>query len=62
MSEESIKTPAISDDNLDSKPTFIHNIKIAVEFKGRCLKLDKATLTHRDVVNFFYCLWIKEDT
>ena len=53
MSEESIKTPSTSNNSLTPKSKFINNTKIAVEFKGSCLKQDKGTFTHRNMLNFF---------
>ena len=55
LSEINIKPPSIPVTSLVPRLTWIHKSKIAVEFKGSCMKLDKATFTHRYgyVVNLF---------
>ena len=44
LSVESIKPPSALDNSLAPKLKKIHNSKIAVEFKGNCLKWDKQLL------------------
>ena len=41
LQEESTITRATSDNICATKPTYIHNYKIAVKFEGNCLKQDK---------------------
>ena len=53
MSGESIKPPTTPNNSLTSKLKWIHNSKIAVEFKDICLKQEKVTFTYRNVVNVF---------
>ena len=50
LSEEGIKPPAISDNSLAPRLTFVLNIKMAVGFKRSCLKQDKTASTHRNVI------------
>ena len=52
MSEESIATPATSDNIFAPKLTYIHNSEIAVKFERNYLKQDKVYFAHRNVVNF----------
>ena len=52
MSDENIKPP-LTYDSLAAKLSFIYDAKIAIELKGNYLKQDKATFTHRNVVNSF---------
>ena len=49
--EESIKPPATLDNSLTPKLIFTENGIIAIEFKGSCLKQDKATFTDKNMVN-----------
>ena len=51
--EESITTPITADNSFAAKLTYIHNPKIAVKFEGNCLKQEKVSFTHRNVVNIF---------
>ena len=52
MSDENIKPP-LTYDSLAAKLSFIYDAKITIELKGNYLKQDKATFTHRNVVNSF---------
>ena len=45
-----ILTPGNS---LAPKLKWIHSLKRSVEFRGSCLKHDKATFTNRNVINLF---------
>ena len=54
LSEESIKAPITPVNNVAPKLKWIHDSKIAVEFKGSCLKQDKATFTKRNVVDLIF--------
>ena len=49
--EESIITPARSDNSFIPKLTYIHNSKVAVKFERNCLK-NKVSFTHRTIANF----------
>ena len=49
----SINVPITIDNILSPKIKCIHNVRISVAFKGRCLKQDKATFAHRNVVYLF---------
>ena len=51
ISEEGIKPPDTSDNNLAPKLNSIHDAKIAAESKGSYLKQHKASLTQRNEVN-----------
>ena len=51
LSKEGIKPPAISDNSLAPRLTFVLNIKIAVGLKRSCLKQDKTASTHRNVIS-----------
>lgn len=42
------------------KGKWIHTSKIALEFKGTCLKQNKSTFTHRNVVNLFIAYRLDE--
>ena len=54
LSEEGITTPAISDNNLAPKHTFItHDAKTTVKFAKNCLKQDKVSFGLINVVNIF---------
>ena len=50
MSDESIKAPTRSDNNLAPALNYIGN-KVRVKFAGSCLKQDKITYTHGKIVN-----------
>ena len=50
MSDESIKAPTRSDNNLAPALNYIGN-KVRVKFAGSCLKHDKITYTHGKIVN-----------
>ena len=52
LPNEKKKSPTKSNNSLSAKPKW-HNSKIRVEFKGSCLKQDKATFTQNNVVNLF---------
>ena len=58
MLEESITTPATSDNRFTQKLTHTHNSKIALKFEGNCLKQDKVFFTHGNS-KLFYCLQIR---
>lgn len=53
LSDEIIKFPTKPVNSLAPRLQWIHNAKIAVKFKETCLKQDKATFTHKTVVNLF---------
>ena len=53
MSEESIKTPATSNNSFTSKLAHIQNITTGLKFEGGCLIHDKVSFAHRNVVNLF---------
>ena len=53
LSDESMKPSTEPGNNLSPKLEWICNSKIAVEFKGNCLKQVKALFTHKNVVNLF---------
>ena len=52
--EQGITTVSASDDSFAPKLTYIRNAKIVVKFKGNCLKQDKVSFTHRNIVNYCY--------
>ena len=56
MSQDSIATPAASDNNFATKLTRITDAKIRAKFDRNYLKQDKASLTQRRIVKFFYFL------
>lgn len=51
LSVESITLPPRSDNSLASKLKWIRNSKIVVGFKTSCLKQDKVTFSHNNVIN-----------
>ena len=53
LSSESLKPPSAHGNSLAQKLKLIHNSKIGVEFKGGCLKQDKAAFTYKNVINLF---------
>ena len=61
LSDESIKTPATSNNSLSPAFNYI-NAKIQVKFDKNCLKLDKFTLDHKTVENIYIAfeinLWL----
>ena len=59
FSKENIRA-ALSDNSLAPALTYIHNSRITVKFEGNCLKRDKVSFTHRNVVNF--CIVYELDT
>ena len=59
LSDESTKPPVAPSNILAPEMRWIHNSKIAVEFKGGCLKEDKTTFTQRNMVNLFLVYWIR---
>ena len=52
MSNESIKSPATSNNSLFSELSYVGN-KIRVEFDGSCLKQDKLTFPHGSIMNIY---------
>ena len=50
MSDESIKSPGVSNNSLDPVLNYI-NAKLRVKFYGSSLKQGKITLSHKEVVN-----------
>ena len=50
LSNESIKSPATSDNSINPRLSY-NNTKIKVQFAGSCLKQPKFTSTHKKVVN-----------
>ena len=56
LPKESIKPPTTSDNSLAPKLTFIHNLKIAVEFKGSSWKKTKQIL----LLEMWYKLFVYE--
>ena len=53
LSKESIKTPATSNYSFTSKLAHIQNITKGLKLEGGCLKHDKVSFAHRNVVNVF---------
>ena len=53
LSKESIKTPATSNYSFTSKLAHIQNITKGLKLEGGCLKHDKVSFAHRNVVNLF---------
>ena len=53
LPKESIKTPATSNNSFTSKLAHIQNITAGLKFEGGCLKHDKVSFAHRNVVNLF---------
>ena len=53
LSEGSVKNPVTSDNSFALKHIYINNSKIAAKFKENCLKQDKVSFIHKNVVNFF---------
>ena len=60
LSNEKISLLTTADYNLSSKrKCHSSKIRMRVEFKGKCSKQEKVTFTLSNVVNLFYCLWIR---
>ena len=53
LSKESIQTPATSNYSFTSKLVHIQNITKGLKLEGGCLKHDKVSFAHRNVVNLF---------
>ena len=53
MSNEKFTTPYTANKSLSSKLVWMNNSRIRLEFKGNCLKQDKAPFTPNNVVNLF---------
>ena len=53
MSNEKINACYTSNHRLSPKLVWMNNSRIKLEFKGSCLKQDKATFTPNNVVNLF---------
>ena len=53
LSNETIKIPTTLSNSLAPKVKLILWSKIIVEYKGSCFKQNKASLTHRNMVNLF---------
>ena len=53
LSNETIKIPTTLSNSLAPKVKLILWSKIAVEYKGSCFKQNKASLSHRNMVNLF---------
>ena len=49
LSEERIKPPATSDDTLAPSSNYI-DVRPRIKFDGHCLKQDKVTFSHKNVV------------
>ena len=58
LSDESIKAPNTSDNSLAPGLNYIGN-KVRVKFVGSCLKQDKITYTHGEIVNIHIIYEIK---
>ena len=56
LSEESIRTPANSENSGVARHNYIHNFKIAVKFKGYCLKQRKVFYSWKYRRVFYYLL------
>ena len=52
MSNESIKSPAISDNSLVPSLNYI-NARRRAKFDGQCLKKDRVTFTHNNGINIY---------
>ena len=52
LSDESIKPPATSDYKLNPKVNY-YGTNTRLEFRGSCLKQDKITFNHREIVNIY---------
>ena len=52
LSNESIKSPATSDNSLNPRLGY-YGSKIRVQFTGSCLKQSKFTFTHKKIVNIY---------
>ena len=53
LSDKCIKPLPSSDNSLNPGITFIDNSKVRVEFDQSCLKQDKVTITHKQVLNIY---------
>ena len=52
-SDESIKSPSTSNNNLNPEINLSDNAKTQLKFDGSCLKQDKFTFNHNGVVNIY---------
>ena len=52
LSNESIKSPAISDNTINPRLNY-YGVKIRVHFTKSCLKQPKFTFTHKNIVNIY---------
>ena len=53
LSDESIKPPSTSNNSLNPVINYFHNARTRVKFDGNCLKQEKVTFTHKQVVNIY---------
>ena len=64
LSNEKFTSPYTANKSLFSKLVWMNNSRIRLEFKGNCLKQDKAPFTRNNVVNLFIVYelyrWSKE--
>ena len=59
LSSESIKAVSTSNNSLTPVLDYYDTSKIRVKFLGSRLKQDKSTITHKNIVNIYKCLWIR---
>ena len=52
LSDESINLPATSDSSLAKSLSYI-GARPRIKLDGQCLKQDKVTFTHKNVLNFY---------
>ena len=52
LSDETIKSPATSENSLNPKVSY-YGAKARLEFRGSCLKQDKSTFNHGKIVNIY---------
>ena len=50
---ESIKPPSMSSNSLNPEINYFDNARIRGKFDGNCLKQDKVTFTHKQVVDIY---------
>ena len=53
MSSESIKAVSTSNNSLTPALDYYDTSKIRVKFMGSCLKQDKSTITHKNIINIY---------
>ena len=59
MSDESIKSPTTSNKLLDPSLGFV-GTKVRVKFSGDCLKQEKTTFNHQEIVNIYIVYQIEK--